>query len=191
VGRREGQPWYFHYVIGGNYRITEFQAAVLLAQLGRLEEQNHKRRDNAAFLDAELGKIPGLKVRPTDKRVTRRAYHLYGFRYSEEQFGGVSRDKLVAALKAEGIPAMPSYPHPVYRNPAFQTLGQPATVDETYWKPELPPSVDFTKVHCPVAERLCSHEALWFPHTMLLGERSDMQDVVDAMHKVHELQREI
>lgn len=185
VGRREGHPWYFHFLVGGNYRITEFQAAVLLAQLGRLEEQNRKRAENAAFLDSELGRIPGLKTRPTDKRVTRRAYHLYGFRYLAEEFGGLSRDRLIEALKAEGIPAMASYPHPVYRNPAFQTLGQPGTADETYWKPELPAGVNFTRVNCPAAERLCSHEALWFPHTMLLGEHADMQDVVDAVRKVH------
>ncbi|MGI8906310.1 MAG: DegT/DnrJ/EryC1/StrS family aminotransferase [Candidatus Sumerlaeaceae bacterium] len=186
VGRREDKPWYFHYIVSGNYRITEFQAALLLVGLSRLDEQNKRRTENALFLDAELGKVSGLTVRPTDPRVTRRAYHLYGFRYDGTAFGGLHRDKLLEALKAEGIPAFASYPHPVYRNPAIQELQNPKPADVRYWQPELPGHPGFTKVHCPNTERLCSDEALWFPHTMLLGNRADMQDVVDAMHKVRE-----
>ena len=191
VGRHENMPWYFHYKVSGNYRITEFQAALLLVGLSRLEAQNERRAENAAFLDAALGSIPGLTVRPTDPRVTRRAYHLYGFRYDAAAFGGLHRDKLVEALKAEGIPASPSYPHPVYRNPAIQDLQNPKPADVTFWQPELPNHPGFKNVHCPNTERLCSDEALWFPHTMLLGDRADMQDVIDAMRKVHSAQGEV
>jgi dTDP-4-amino-4,6-dideoxygalactose transaminase len=185
VGRREGEPWYMHYIASGNYRITEFQAAILLMQLNRLDAQNRTRQENADFLSEHLGKIAGLKLRPTDARVTRRAFHMYGVRYLAEEFGGLHRDKLVAALKAEGIPANPSYPHPVYRNPAIQDLNHP-TEGPKYWKPEVPDYVNYREVFCPVAEKLCSDEALWFPHTMLLGSQDDMKDVVDAFHKIRE-----
>jgi hypothetical protein len=66
---------------------TELQAALLLTGMTRLEAQNARRAVNAAFLDAELGKIPGFAARPNDPRVTRRAYHLYGFRYDGAAFG--------------------------------------------------------------------------------------------------------
>jgi dTDP-4-amino-4,6-dideoxygalactose transaminase len=183
VGRKAGEPWYFHYIVSGNYRITELQAALLLVGLSRLDEQNARRAENAAFLNAEVGKIPGFAVRPTDPRVTRRAYHLYGFRYEGAAFG-ISRDRLIEALKAEGIPAMPSYPHPVYRNPAIQELQNPKPADVRYWQPELPHHAGFKNVYCPNTERLCSDEAFWFPHTVLLGDRADMQDIVDGIVKV-------
>jgi dTDP-4-amino-4,6-dideoxygalactose transaminase len=183
VGRKVGEPWYFHYIVSGNYRITELQAALLLCGMSRLDAQNTRRAENAAFLDAEIGRIPGFTVRPTDSRVTRRAYHLYGFRYSAAEFG-VHRDRLIEALKAEGIPAMPSYPHPVYRNPAIRDLQSPKPADVPYWQPELPDTTSFRDVYCPNAERLCSDEAFWFPHNVLLGDRADMQDIVDGIARV-------
>lgn len=188
VGRKEGEPWYYHYLVGGNYRITEFQASLLLSQMTRLDEQNRTRAENVAFLESELGSMPGLHLRPNDKRITRRAYHIFGFRYIAGEFGGLHRDKLVAALRAEGIPAFASYPHPVYRNPAFLELNKG---ERPYWRPELPVYVDYNQVSCSVAERLCSDEALWFPHTMLLGTRQDMQDVVQAMRKVQSNQHKM
>lgn len=188
VGRKEGQPWYFHYVVGGNYRLTEFQAALLLTQMDRLDDQNARRSENAKYLDEEIRKIPGFHPRPADERVTQRAYHLYGFRYIAEEFGGLHRDKMIAALNAEGIPGYSGYPHPVYRNPAFQDVHEPGA---RYWKPKLPEGVNYTAVNCPEAERHCSDEALWFPHAMLLADRRDMEDIVAAVRKVHDHQHEL
>lgn len=191
VGRKAGEPWYMHYLVGANNRLTEFQAAILLAQLDRLEEQNETRRRNAALLDEGLRDIPGLKLRPNPPGVTLRAYHMYGVRYAEEAFGGVPRDQLLEALRAEGIPAGPGYPHPIYRNPAIQNLNQPKTNRRAPWSPEIPTSMDFRSINCPAAERLCAHEAIWFAQTVLLGSPKDMQDIIDGFRKAWENRAEL
>jgi len=66
--------------------MTEFQAAVLLGQLTRLEEQTRAREQNAAWLDRQISGIPGIKPQPRDPRVTRRSYHLYMFRFVEAEW---------------------------------------------------------------------------------------------------------
>jgi dTDP-4-amino-4,6-dideoxygalactose transaminase len=63
-GRKPDGGWFHHYLLGSNYRITGLQAAVLLAQLERLPEQNCRRTRNAALLRAVLADVPGLAAGP-------------------------------------------------------------------------------------------------------------------------------
>src|SRR5262249_48868705 len=119
AGRKVGRPWYEHYRLGWNYRMTEFQAAILLQQLSRLEEQNSRRTQNVTRLFDPLGGISGIAPLRADPRVTRHSYHICMFRYSEEGFEGLPRDRFLEALAAEGIPGIGGYSHPLYRNPMF------------------------------------------------------------------------
>ena len=66
---------------GANLRMTEFQAALLLQQLTRLEEQSRRREQNAAYLTELLREIPGIAPARMYDGCTRNAYHLYMFRY--------------------------------------------------------------------------------------------------------------
>ncbi len=72
-GRKPGGGWFHHYLLGSNYRITGFQAAVLLAQLERLPEQSRRRAHNAALLRRELADVPGLDFQ-TVPRATERQF---------------------------------------------------------------------------------------------------------------------
>lgn len=174
-GRAADSAWYEHRYIGGNNRMTEFQAALLLAQLGRLEEQTLLREKNAAILNEELPKIAGITVQPNDPRVTRRSYHLYCMRYNAEEFGGLPRLKFIEAMNAEGVPVSRGYLTPAYKNPCFQNMeGAP-----------------YKSTFCPAAEKLCSDEALWLTHNMLLGDGEDMLDIVNAIKKVQANQKEL
>jgi len=182
-GRGQDKPWYEHYITGGNYRMTEFQAAVLLAQLTRLEEQTEVRARNAAILNQGLAGIEGLCTLREEPRATRRSYHLYGVRLLADEFGA-SREKLVEALRAEGIPASKGYPHPLYRNPLFHRKGTGPTycpISCPYYGKE----VDYTEVVCPNAERVCQ-EVVWLPQWALLGTEDDMHDIIAAVRKVRD-----
>lgn len=173
-GRKEGGAWYLHYNLGGNYRITELQAAILIAQLERLGPQTALREKNAAILNNELAKIPGLTPQPLDPRITRRSYHLYVLRFEADKFG-ISREVFLKALTAEGVPNSQGYLTPVYKNPCFLD-----GFDGRY-----------RNVFCPAAEALCAGEEVWMPHAMLLGTEEDMWDVVNAVKKIHENQAEL
>ena len=75
----------------------------------RLEQQSRTREQNAAYLTAQLDEIPGITPARQYEGTTRNAYHLYMFRYNPEAFGGLSRDRFLKALDAEGIPCSGGY----------------------------------------------------------------------------------
>lgn len=186
AGRRSGQPWYRHFVLASNARMTEFQGAILLAQLARLEEQVKKRMANARLLDHLLAEIEGITPLVTLPATTSHACHIYMFRYRPEAFSGLNKHRFVAALQAEGISgAFAGYTTPLYANPMFTDktfLGGPWPVDAFEHGRNLN-YADFIE-RCPVSERACRTEAIWLPQSMLLAEESDMQDIAGAIKKV-------
>ena len=113
-GRTVEGAWYQHDLLGTNLRMTEFQAAILLVQLTRLEEETKRRNENARYLSKRLSEINGVEPLKKDPRVTRHAYHLYIFKYDAEQFRGLPKDRFVQALRAEGIPYSGGY-KPLYK----------------------------------------------------------------------------
>ncbi|MET7903233.1 DegT/DnrJ/EryC1/StrS family aminotransferase [Streptomyces sp. NPDC005355] len=179
-GRAEGGPWYEHYRFGGNWRLTAFQAALLSAGLEQLPGQVERREECAARLDEELARIEGIRPLRRDPRATTHAHHLYLFRYEPEAFGGLPLDAFTAALRHEGIPAMPGYPRPLNRQPLFaeRRFDQRATG----WRPEYPPT-RFDRLGLPVSERAC-RETVWLPHHVLLAPPEEMSDVVEAVDVV-------
>ena len=172
VGRLPHGRFYEHHVLASNYRMTEFQAALLRVQLTRLGEQTTRRRESAQFLNSELARIPGILPMKVDERVTVHANHIYIFRFNGEHFGGMDRSDFIEALASEGVPCFAGYV-PLYQNPLFR--------NEDCFPGR---KVDYTKVHCPVAERVCATESVWLEQNLLLGTSEDMRDIVDAVSKI-------
>ena len=169
--------------------MTELQAAILLGQLTRLREQTLKREANAAYLDQGLREIRGISLIKKDPRVTRRAYHMYIFRFLKEKWDGITREKFLEALRAEGIPAGAGYPVPLYKNPLFLKKGigpKFCPVSCPYYGKEI----DYEKTVCPNTEKMCE-EACWIPHAALLAETKDMQDIADAISKIWKRREEL
>jgi dTDP-4-amino-4,6-dideoxygalactose transaminase len=186
AGRKPGQPWYRHFTLASNARMTEFQGAVLLAQLTRLEEQTEKRMANAIILDSLLKEIEGIEPLVRLESTTRCSYHIYMFRYRPRAFAGVDKRRFVSALQAEGVSgAFAGYTNPLYANPMFTEknfLGGPWPVDAWEHGRRLN-YADFAEL-CPVSERACAEEAVWIPQTMLLAEEKDMHDIAQAIQKI-------
>ncbi len=174
VGRRKGGLWYEHVRQGGNYRMTEWQGAILLAQLERADELARRRHENALQLDETLRSIPGIDPLRVDPRVTRHAWHLFVFRYKREVFGGLSRQDFIAALQAEGVPCTPGYV-PLNESPALQDGLRKL---QAFHKDISPPPA------CPVARRLSQEEAVWLPQNLLLGGEKEINDIVEAIAKI-------
>ncbi len=179
-GRLPGGAWYEHALLGGNYRLTEFQSAILLAQLSRLPAQIQQREENAALLDHELVQIPGIRPLGRDPRCTVHAHHLYMFRYDKSAFAGMSLSAFAAALCAEGIPASTGYPMPLNHQPLFTQRA--FDLRATDYDPSNP-RTQFENLELPVAERVC-RETIWLPQNLLLGSKEDVLDVVAAIDKI-------
>jgi dTDP-4-amino-4,6-dideoxygalactose transaminase len=181
-GRRRNTPGYdFSYLARGlNLRLTEFQGALLLAQMTRLEKQASTREKNAEYLTKQLNEIPGIAPAKGYGGCTRNAYHLYMFRYDPSKFAGLSRDKFLKAMQAEGIPVSGGY-SPLTKEPLLENTlssrGFKRLFDEQTLKQWR------ERNQCPQNDRLCS-EAVWLTQTMLLGPRGDMDTIAAAIRKV-------
>lgn len=185
AGRQKGRPWYEFHQLGWNYRMTEFQAAILLVQLSRLEEQNARRMANARYLSGLLADMPGLQPLRWDERATKHSFYLYIIRYDPAAFGGLPRARFVEALAAEGVPAFTGYTFPVYANPMFLQQnfhGKFCPVNCHHYGA----SVDYASFAqtCPVTERACYEESIWLDHRLFLGDQADMDDIAEALAKV-------
>lgn len=185
-GRLPGRPWYEHYMYSGNLRMTEMQAAILRVQLSRVDDQNKTRRKNGRYLTEALRTIPGINpVDPEGQESKGRVYHLYMFRYTPEEFNGISKDMLVEALNAEGIPVAGGYPVPLYRQHLFTHLEAKAKGCPFTCPMYDGPKVDYKSVNLPNSEQACA-DVLWLPQNVLLGTQQDMDDIINAVKKVRE-----
>ena len=106
---------FWHKYLGFNYRMTNMQAAIGLAQTERLEEFVEIRRANAARYTKALSKVPGLTL-PVERPWARNVYWMYGV-VVEDAFG-ISRDELRRRLARRGIETrtffIPIHLQPIY-----------------------------------------------------------------------------
>ncbi|MEN6450272.1 MAG: DegT/DnrJ/EryC1/StrS family aminotransferase [Thermoguttaceae bacterium] len=180
-GRIAGGAWYEHHTIGGNYRLSEFQGAVLSAQFTRLPQQIETREENARYLAGRLSQLPGILPQARGPQCTRHSYHLFTFRLDTAKLG-VSREAFLKALTAEGVPASGGYLIPLYRQPMFVNLafGPYTGYRATH------PNLDYRQVQCPTCDRICTAEGAWLEQRLLLGTRKDMDDIAGAFEKIVE-----
>jgi dTDP-4-amino-4,6-dideoxygalactose transaminase len=181
AGRASVTDKYHHRIIGFNYRLGEFQAAVLGPQLDRLPEQATIREGNMKRFETRLQNTPGIGLLKPDPRITRLAPYGYVLKYFSEQANDIPRAAFVAALQLEGIPCDGLFYEPVYKSSLFPL--DSADFPALSWGRERP--LDLRKLYsCPEADRAAYHEAVWFPHQLFLGSNEDVDAIVNAIHKV-------
>jgi dTDP-4-amino-4,6-dideoxygalactose transaminase len=183
-GRIAGGLWYEHHVISGNYRLGEFQGAVLNAQLERLEAQTRTRDANGKYLAARLASIPGIYPQKRSADCTRHSYHLFLLRIDAAAFGA-PREAVLKALEAQGVPICGGYALPLYRQPLFlnKSFGP--------YLPQAAARLDYGKVHCPNCEKICAEQGAWMEQSLFLGDRSDIDDIARAFEKVYTNREEL
>jgi dTDP-4-amino-4,6-dideoxygalactose transaminase len=179
VGTVSGQ----YVILGSKFRTTEYQAAIGLAQLRRLEEQTKIREQNAVYLRDKIKGIPGILPYELSPKVTRAVFHIFPLRYKKEAFHGLGRNKFLEALNAEGIPGSGGY-SPLNNMPYLKDAFQTKIFQKVYPKEMLDFEGFVERNQCPENDRLCQ-EAVWFRQSMLLGSRSDMDDIATAIEKIH------
>ena len=164
-----------------NFRMPEWTAAVLLKQMTRLDEQIETRERNFTYLAEGLKEIDGVEPLTRDPRVTRWSIYYWNFKFKQDEFDGISRDKFLRAVNAEGAPiGVGAHGRPIYQNALFQAMSSDNT-----WPIKCPScEIDYTKVHCPEAERIYQTEALNIPQPNFLGGTEDMDLILEAIRKV-------
>ncbi len=169
-------------IVGTNRRLTEFQAAILLNQMQRLETDTQRRWENGQYLTSKIKDIPGILPCKLYEGTTRAVYHLYPFRYKKEHFNNAPRAKFMAALSAEGIPCSGGY-GPQYRDELIEDALTSKNFTRSFPKARL--DKYRKELHFPGNDQLCQ-EAVWLGQNMLLTEKSDMDDIANAIRKIYD-----
>lgn len=186
-GRTQAGVDFSYAMAGTNVRLTEFQAAILTAQMTRIESQSQVREQNARYLTESLKAISGITPARMYAGTTRNAYHLYMMRYDASSFSGLPRAKFLKALAAEGIHASSGYT-PLNREPFLRNVFESRAYQRIYGKKLMAEWLE--RNQCPENDRLCS-EAVWLTQTQLLGPRTDMDQIVEAVQKVRRFGAEL
>ena len=166
---------------GTNVRLTEFQGSLLVSQMSRVVEQTNRRTENAGYLTKILKEIPGITPAKLYEGTTRSAYHLYMFRYDKNHFAGLSRNKFLDALTKEGIPCSngygmmnkEEYVTGLAKNRHYLNIYGERTMNQ--W---------LERNQCPQNDLLTQEQSVWFFQNMLLGAKTDMNQIASAILKI-------
>jgi dTDP-4-amino-4,6-dideoxygalactose transaminase len=175
--------------ISSNYRLSEFQSAVLLGQLQRFATEDARRQANAERLTEGIEQIPGLHHIRVDGLSMKHGYYYYLIRYTPEDFAQLEPQRLCQALNAEGVPFVPGDRKPLYAHPVFKLENLSkylcAEVLEHYRR-----AVDLDNPGCPATEEACGR-TLILRHQVLLDEPGGMDDIIAALWKIYKNTKEL
>lgn len=177
-----------NFIQSGNYRITEYQAALLVEALKRLPRQNDVRDKNAKYINCLLSDMSGVLPMQHDKRETAHAYYNFSFRYNKEGFKELPAQKFREALSAElGCPAEASY-EPLNACALYAPHTKPSRyrLSEQQWR-----AIDPARFDLPVCRRIHQEESVCFHHTVLMGTKTDMDLIGQAIEKIRKHADEI
>lgn len=177
---REGR----NAVIGTKYRMNEFEGAMLVGQLPGVKERFATREENARYLNAQLSDFPGVESQKQYEGTESGGHYKYAMTYHKEYFNGVSRDAFLRAIRAEGVPLSGYIANGLHSEPwvddalsrkVYQTMFGSDRLDE--YRADL---------DCPNCDTVIEKMLVLNGPGPLLATREDMDDIVDAIHKVYE-----
>lgn len=174
---------------GYNSRVSEFQAAVLIGQLERLEAATRRREEAIAHLTAGLHEIGGLTPLERDDRITSQNAYQWILRYDPEAFAGKHRNRVLWALAAEGVECDGPFYVPMHHHELF-------TAESRHWPALRERYGDGFKSAAtqkalngsfPVTTKAAYEEAVWMHYPYLMGEQADLDAILEAVAKVKRL----
>lgn len=169
-------------MLGFNFRLGEIEAAIATEQLKKLAPNVLGRQNAVAAFNTGLSALPGLKTPQVSEGCTH-VYYVYGMTLDTDRLG-VSRDRLVAALRAEGVPGLMNGYQNVHLYPLFQKRIAYGTRGFPWNSPYCSREIRYDRGICPVAERLHAHTFLGINICLNDYSTADVQQVVGAFDKV-------
>jgi perosamine synthetase len=156
---------FYHTELGYNFRMTNLQAAVALAQLEQIDKHIKIKRSMAAVYNAKLADIGSLKL-PVEKEWAKNVYWMYGIELKDAV--GMGNEELAARLKKKGVATRPFFIG-MHEQPVFHKMGL------------------FQNERYPVAERL-ARKGLYLPSGLALTQEQ-IDTVSRALHDILRRQR--
>jgi perosamine synthetase len=170
--------------IGSKYRMNEFEAAILLGQLPGVKERFAIRNRNAAYLTSRLKDFPGLAPQKLYEGTASGSFYIYAMSYHKEHFNNAPREKFLKAMAAEGISLSPYIANGLNKEPWTQHIQTLPEYKKMYGTARL--KKFNSELNLPKCDQVCQEMAMIWASGPLLGTRADMDDVIDAVMKVHD-----
>lgn len=174
-------------MIGFNMRMTEIEAAITSEQLKKLDWLVKERRKNVRYIEENLSDIPFLTM-PRVREGCTHSYYVHALKYDESQTG-VTRERFTEAVQAElmpitlreseGVKVGLGYLKPLYAQPLFQQKKAYGNTSYPFTK-----EISYQEGICPVCEKVCGSETLFHELMRPFMTTKDLDDVVEAFHKV-------
>jgi dTDP-4-amino-4,6-dideoxygalactose transaminase len=174
------------FILANKIRMSEYQAVIGLCQLEKLEEQHKLRNENATYLSEKLSAYPGVTPVKFHKGGTQASYYIYSMIYNTDRLDGLSRKQFIKAMEAEGVYVGSGYPNdPIYTQPFLHEVFKSDIYKKFYSEDELNFEKYKQRNHCPALIKTFN-TALWIgAQGVMLGSKSDMDDIVNAVDKIH------
>jgi dTDP-4-amino-4,6-dideoxygalactose transaminase len=166
VYRRPHAPGFrwLHESFGTNFRMTELQAAIGRRQLAKLSDWTGRRRRNMARLNEGFRAMPALRIVEAPAHLGHAAYKAYVHVKPDHLRDGWTRDRIMTAVAATGVPCFSGSCSEIYREKAFVEAG---------WGP---------MERFPIARELGETSLMFLIHPTLTD--ADMDDTLSAVAQV-------
>ena len=173
-GRKKNEYFYNHYIYGTNYRMTEYQAAVLLEQIKKFPDQHKKRNENAQYFMNKLNAIDGIRVMKPTPGTEMLGWYVYPIVFEPEKFGDITKSEFYKKLNRNGIPTDDCYP-PLHGLDCFKNVELRKGIDysSANWGGEKSNDKKF-----PIVSDIYSR-SIEFPHEILLASKEKLDNVVE------------
>ena len=188
--RNHGEVVVEHYpvetvagIVGYNYRMTELEAAVGIAQFKKLDKLTKHRIQLAEYLTEKLYQFKPIITTSQIKEYSKHVYFIYPMKFNAAE-AGVHRDKFAEAVMAEGVPIGAGYVKPIYLEPMYQQLLAYGDSGFPFRGPHMGKTISYPKGMAPVCEKMHFKELLATPICHYPLTEKDIDDFVAAVEKV-------
>lgn len=173
------------FILSNKIRMAEYQAAIGLCQLKKAEAFHIKRNENGNYLRERLAQFPGIRQVRLNPGVDSVSHYIFPmiFDAQSDAVKGMTRDQFVAALAAEGVSVSSGYPNdPIYGQGFLETTFASPIYKKFYGETDFGAYKEQNA--CPELIKTFG-QSIWLGSTnMFLGEKKDMDDIVNAVEKV-------
>lgn len=171
-------------VAGPKYRMNEFEAAVLLAQLPTIRERHVRRNENASYLTSSLKDCPGVVPQKLYPGTESGSFYIYGMTYHKEHFNGIDRSLFFKAVRAEGVDLGPYIGQGLHAEPWVNHIAKMPVYLKMYGKDRMEQFREQSK--CPNCDQVCLESAIVWASGPLLAGKADIADISSAILKVYQ-----
>lgn len=195
--RNHGEVVVEHYpvktiagIIGYNYRMTELEAAVGIAQFKKLDKLTQHRIRLAQYLTQQLQQFKSIITTPRIKDDSKHVYFVYPMKFNAKE-AGIHRNKFAEAVRAEGVPLFAGYVRPIYLEPMYQQLLAYGDSGFPFKGPHIKKTIAYPKGLAPVCERMHFEELMTTPVCHFPLTEEDIDDFVAGIKKVLDNKKEL